>query len=248
MNPPRIAIPEPSAQNPAYSQENWPRYARAVEAAGGEPVFIPLGASPDEIARTLATCNAVLLPGCRSDLNPEKYEESPHGSNPADSAREAVDELLLQDAFNLGKPILAICYGFQSMNVWLGGSLLQDLPVPPPPRVVHSRVNGELPPLHPVEIAEGSRLGAIVGLRELRVNSSHHQAVARLGDALDRVAVSPSDGVVEAAEMRGPRFVLGVQWHPERSFDEDAPSRRIFEALAQAAREWTPVPSTVSGS
>lgn len=248
MNRPRIAIPEPSALNPEYSLNNWPRYAAAVEAAGGEPVCVALAESQAAIAKLLSTCQAILLPGSGADLTPSKYGEALNGSNPADHAREAADELLLQDAFNLRKPALCICYGFQSMNVWLGGSLIQDLPTQRPSNIAHGRIQGQLPPRHLVNFAEDSCLSTLAGSAEAQVNSSHHQAVARLGDGLHLAAHCASDGVIEAAEMHSPAFVLGTQWHPERDFEEEALSRRIFQAFVNAARGWHPIPNTVSGS
>lgn len=248
MNTPRIAIPEPSAVNPEYSAKNWPIYASAVESAGGEPVCIRLSASPAEMARIIAGCQAIVLPGSGADVNPSRYGQHSQGSNPPDPAREAADELLLQDAFNLHKPILGICYGFQSMNVWLGGSLIQDLPTQKPSQVAHGRIHGQLPPLHPVNLVDGSRLRALAGAAEAPVNSSHHQAVARLGDGLALSAISTADQVIEAAEMRGAPFVFGVQWHPERSFQDDPFSLRIFSALVDAARVWRPIPNAVTAS
>ncbi len=248
MNTPRIAIPEPSAIDPQYSARNWPIYASAVESAGGAPVAISLSSPPAQIARALAACQAILLPGSGADINPSRYGQQSNRSNPADPAREAADELLLQDAFNLHKPILGICYGFQSMNVWLGGSLIQDLPTQNPSQVAHGRVNGQLPPLHPVNLLEGSRLRTLAGAAEAPVNSSHHQAVARLGDSLQLAATSAEDGVIEAAEMRGAPFVIGVQWHPERSFQDEPFSNRIFCALVDAARAWRPLPNAVTVS
>lgn len=245
---PRIAIPEPSALDPEYSRNSWIRYASAVESVGAEPVCIPLTATPAEIARTLATCQGALLPGDDADITPSKYGEPLNGSNPPDLPREAADELLLQDAFNLRKPILGICFGFQSINVWLNGSLIQDLPTQRPSAVAHNRVQGQLPPPHPVKLVENSRLRGLAGSSQVPVNSSHHQAVARLGDGLHLAATCAADGVIEAAEMHGPAFVLGVQWHPERDFQDDAFSRRIFEAFVEAARAWQPIPNKVSAS
>lgn len=248
MNRPRIAIPEPSALNPDYSHKNWPMYASAVENSGGEPILIPLAASQNEIARLIATCRGVVLPGSGADVNPARYGQAPQGSNPADPAREAADELLLQDAFNLHKPLLGICYGFQSMNVWRGGSLIQDLPTQKPSQVAHGRIQGQLPPPHPINLVEGSRLHTLAGISQTPVNSSHHQAVARLGDGLRVVATCVEDEVVEAAELSGPSFAIGVQWHPERNFQGDPFSQRIFASLIEAARAWQPIPNTVSGS
>jgi putative glutamine amidotransferase len=170
--------------------------------AGGEPVRIPLDQPPAEVMKLIERCDAVLLPGSKADVDPAKYD-APRDSQtaPADAGRDTVDELLLQDAYNMRKP---------------------------------------------VEVAAGSRLAGIVASTVeisdgrkfvVPVNSSHHQAADVVGDGLRAVARSPQDGVIEALEGTSPdHFVLAVQWHPERSVDEDEPSRAIFRALVQAAR------------
>jgi putative glutamine amidotransferase len=243
MTRPRIAIPEPTLNNAEYNERSWIQYANAVEAAGGEAVKIALTAAPAEIARTLSNCQAVLLPGSPADVNPAKFGETVTGAKPGDPAREAADELLLQDAFNLRKPVLGICYGFQSMNVWLGGSLVQDLPTQLPLSPVDHSPKDRPPVAHTVRLDEGSRLAALAGDRNAPVNSSHHQAVARLGDGLVRAAICPEDGVIEAAEGRSGAFVMGLQWHPERTFQTDAFSRRIFESFLEAVRAWKELPN-----
>jgi putative glutamine amidotransferase len=184
----------------------------------------------------------VLLPGSRYDIDPQRYGEDPIPEcGDADPARTAVDELLLQDAFNLHKPILAICHGAQSLNVWCNGSLVQDLKTP-----VNHRPGREVVEAHPVRITRESRLTTLLppGERlEAKVNSSHHQAICRPGDNLLVTAVSPEDGVVEAVELDSARhFVLAVQWHPERTFAQSAFSRAIFAAFAVAAGAWQPRP------
>jgi putative glutamine amidotransferase len=248
MNRPRIAIPEPTSQDDAYNQRSWPQYAAAVEAAGGEPVRIALDATPAEIARQLADCQGVLLPGSPADTNPQKYGEPRTGAKDPDPKREAADELLLQDAFNLQKPVLGICYGLQSMNVWLGGTLIQDLPSAGIAKLVNHTPGREVREAHPVLLETGSRLFDLAGARQMAVNSSHHQAVGRLGDSLAAVGVSPEDGVIEAVEARGKAFVVGVQWHPERTADNDLFSQQIFAAFLVAAGTWRLLPNEVSGT
>jgi putative glutamine amidotransferase len=243
MTRPRIAIPEPTRTNTEYNERSWVHYADAVQAAGGEPVKILLSAAPAEIARTLAGCQGVVLPGSPADVNPAKFGEEVAGSKPADPAREAADELLLQDAFNLRKPVLGICYGFQSMNVWLGGSLVQDIPTQRPHSPVDHSPKERPAVAHTVRLAQGSRLASLAGQLDAPVNSSHHQAVARLGDGLVLAGTCPEDGVVEAAEGRHGAFVMGLQWHPERTFETDAFSRRIFEDFVEAVKAWREVPN-----
>lgn len=238
----RIAIPEPSI-DPAYSTRSLPPYISALQSAGAIPVLVPLHERPERVARLLSGVTGVLLPGSRFDVDPERYGEARiPACNDADPARTAVDELLLQDAFNLRKPILAICYGIQSMNVWRNGTLIQDLTSEGLTAVNHApgRMVEEA---HGVTIAPGSRLAAIAPPSALppMVNSSHHQALRTPGDNLRVCAVSPVDQVIEAVELDDPRhFVLGVQWHPERTYASSPLSRAIFAAFVHSAQGWRP--------
>lgn len=236
MKKPRIAIPKPKSDDTAYNDRAWPEYARAVEASGGIAIKIPLSASQAETANLVTSCEGVLLPGSGADVNPEKYgEERIPECGPADPAREAVDELLMQDAANLHKPLFGICYGFQAWNVWRGGSLIQDLKTG-----VNHKPGREVREAHHVAIENDSRLGLITGAGELTVNSSHHQGLERPGDGMAVVARSPKDGLIEAVEGTEEQFVIAVQWHPERSFDYDAASKALFAAFVRAAAEWHP--------
>ncbi len=236
MRTPRIAIPEPTSSDPAYNQRSWPQYAAAVEAAGGQAVKISLDASPAQVAQIANSCEGVLLPGSGADVNPEKYGQEPIPEcAPGDPAREAVDELLMQDAANLHKPLFGICYGFQSWNVWRGGTLIQDLKTG-----VDHKPGREVREAHQVAVAPGSRIAKITGQTELVVNSSHHQALDHPGDGLTVVAKSVQDGIVEAIEGTGEQFVIAVQWHPERTFDSSPASRALFTAFVEAAAAWQP--------
>jgi putative glutamine amidotransferase len=234
MKHPRIAIPEPTSGDPAYNERSWPQYAHAVESSGGIAVKIPLNATQAEAAQLIASCEGVLLPGSGADIDPEKYgQERAAECSPADPAREAVDELLMQDAANLHKPLFGICYGFQAWNVWRGGELIQDLKTG-----VNHKPGREVREAHQVAIAGNSRIGAITGANRLTVNSSHHQGLSRPGDGLAVAARSTDDALVEAVEGLDDHFVIAVQWHPERSFDYDAASRALFAAFVDAAASW----------
>jgi putative glutamine amidotransferase len=236
MRKPRIAIPEPTSRDAAYNERSWPQYARAVEESGGTAVKVPLIATQSEAARLVASCEGILLPGSGADVNPEKYGENPLPEcGAADPAREAIDELLIQDASNLHKPLFGICYGFQSWNVWRGGSLIQDLKTS-----VNHKPGREVRDAHHVAVAEDSRIGEITGLTDLSVNSSHHQGLARPGDGLVVAARSPEDDLIEAVEGLDEQFVVAVQWHPERSFEYDPASKALFAAFVKAASEWRP--------
>ncbi len=251
---PRIAIPWPTQAQTEYNARTWPQYAAAVAQAGGEPVEIPLTLTPGEIAKLATSCQGILLPGSPADVNPAKYgEERQPETGAADLARENVDELLLQDAHNLHKPLLTICYGTQSLNTWRTGTLVQDLmPIP-----VNHGAGGSVKVAHSVAIEPDSQLANIIGpspevthtadFLRLPVNSSHHQAIGIVGDGLRVIARCPQDGVVEAIEGQQPgHFVLGVQWHPERNLEGSPASRLIFERLIQAAAAWHPRPVTES--
>lgn len=244
----RIGIPIPTFAQTQYNERTWPQYAAAVVQGGGEPVEIPLTLDPAQVARLATTCQAILLPGCPADLNPAKYgEERLPGTAEPDLPRENVDELLLQDAHNLHKPLLTICYGTQSLNCWRTGTLVQDLVQVP----VNHRAGSSVAVAHSVLIEPCSQLAQIVGdspevahspdFLRLPVNSSHHQAVGIVGDGLRVTARCPQDAVVEAIEGTQPgHFVLGLQWHPERSVETSPASRLIFRRFVEEAAAWEP--------
>jgi putative glutamine amidotransferase len=241
---PRIAIPVPNSKRPLYVGVALPQYEGALRAAGGEPVIIEVSATNAEIAQAVKLCDGVLLPGSPADVDPEKYGAQRHAKTaPSDPVRDNADELLLQDAYNMRKPVFAICYGLQSLNVWRTGTLDQDLPIG-----VNHEAGRKVVRAHSVRVEPLSRLAAILrdagALPEgeevtIPVNSSHHQAAEVLGDGLRLAAWCSKDGVKEAVEGTTPdHFVLGVQWHPERTYEDDAASRALFRAFVQAAAEW----------
>ncbi len=239
---PRIAIPVPHSFKPDYAQRSLPQYTSAIERSGAEAVVIPLDADPEDIARRLRDCDGVLLPGSAADVDPQKYgaERHPKTEN-ADPKRDAADELLLQDAYNLKKPVLGICYGLQMLNVYRTGTLQQHVET----GVDHS-AGRSVPVAHTVKLDPVSKLHSILrrafaderATQALPVNSSHHQAADAVGDSLRVAARCPADNVIEALEGTLPdHWVLAVQWHPERTYDDPA-SRAIFDAFIQAARQY----------
>jgi len=233
-----VAIPEPTGSDSAFNQRSLPPYLAALRPAGATPIIVPLHEHQDRVARLLVGVQAVLLPGSNFDVDPQRYGETPLPEcNPPDPARAAVDELLLQDAFNLRKPILAICQGAQSLNVWRGGTLIQDLKT-----TVNHRPGRDVVDAHPAHIAQESRLSGLLtpaDRAEVQVNSSHHQAIGTPGDNLRVTAVSPTDGVIEAVELDSPKhFVVAVQWHPERTYTQSEFSRAIFSTFVQEATAW----------
>ncbi len=240
----------PHSTDHEYGERALPQYERAVELAGGVPVRIPLDQNTSDLAQLIATCDAVLLPGSNADVDPTRFHAglSPHTAA-ADLRRESVDDLLLEDAYKLRKPVLGICYGLQSLNVFRGGSLIQHI-TDFLPEATCGKVNHEAGKMvdvaHTVEIDSASRLAEIVcgDSREpaaesrfvIPVNSSHHQSADAPGNSLRIVARCAEDGIIEALEgTASDHFVLAVQWHPERTVDLDEPSRTIFRALIEAA-------------
>jgi len=251
---PRIAIPLPHGGDSAYAERALPEYARALELSGAEPVLVPLDRAPGEAMRLIERSAGVLLPGSKADVDPAKFGAHAHPkTQPSDPGRDRIDELLLQDAYNMHKPILGICYGLQILNVYRSGTLVQHI------ESVIDHARGRKPPAaHQVEVEPGSKLAEILSPRPraagsragenapfdpgdkllIPVNSSHHQSADVVGDGLKVVARCPQDGIIEAVEGTSPHhFVLAVQWHPERSFDDDEGSRRIFRALVEAANQ-----------
>ena len=239
MFKPRIAIPVPHSGDREYAERALPQYEAAVRGAGGEPVRIELDESPSQIEKQVKDCAGVLLPGSRADVDPEKYNAPRHPKTAeTDAKRAAADALLLENAYQNRKPVLAICYGLQSLNVYRAGSLVQHIE-----SMINHGAGRTVPKAHTVEIESGSRLAEIVGARDgqpIAVNSSHHQSADAAGAGLRVVARCPDDGVVEALEGTAPdHFVLAVQWHPERSVN-DAPelsdsAQAIFRAFIDAA-------------
>jgi gamma-glutamyl-gamma-aminobutyrate hydrolase PuuD len=202
-------------------------YVDAVERAGGRPVLVP--PSDDGVEETLEVLDAIVFSG-GADVDPGSYGAEPHPETDAPQAlRDTGEMALLRAALDRDLPTLAICRGFQLLNVARGGDLVQHLP-----ETVghedHRQVPGTFSE-HPVEVKEGSKLAAIVG-GSPAVTSHHHQSVGRVGDGLVATAWA-ADGTLEAVEDPTRRFAVGVQWHPEAG-DDDA----LFRSLVEEARAY----------
>jgi putative glutamine amidotransferase len=205
------------------------RYAQAVAQAGGMPLVIPATTDRAALAAALARLDGLVLIGGR-DLHPRSYGQKIHPQTRlADRRRLAGDRLLVELALAGDLPLLGICMGCQWINVVAGGDLIQDIPSQVGTTVRHAPRET----FHPARVAPGSRLAAILGRTELEVNSSHHQAIGRPAPGLRVVAWAP-DGVIEAAEGEGERFLLAIQWHPERLADRPE-HLALFQALVRAA-------------
>ena len=188
-----------------------PDYLDGIKAAGGISVVLPLEMSEKDADRIVETCDGFLFTGGQ-DV----------GSCPE---RDKLETLLLSKALQSDKTILGICRGLQFINVFLGGTLWQDLPSQHPTEITHRQGKPYNVPTHKVVL--NGDLKKLLGKATLDVNTLHHQAAKDLGARLTPTAISP-DGIIEAIQMVGKRFVWGVQWHPEYMFKTDPDSLTIF--------------------
>ena len=202
-------------------------YFDAVASAGATPLLLPPVSDPAEIEEQMRRIDGLLIPG-GLDTPPSHYGQRPHpATRPVHPKRDDHDFACLEVAFRLKKPVLGICYGMQLLNVVSGGTLIQDLPPPGPTTEQHRREGKRS--MHSVTVVPQTRLHKILGCDRLQVNSSHHQAIDRLGDGLN-VSARSDDGIIEAIETTGSCFILGVQWHPEAMTDRPE-HLALFRAL-----------------
>lgn len=216
-------------------------YISALRAVGAEPVVLSLGLSGDHLGKIATTLDAVLLTGSPADVDPSRFRAARHSANAdPDPHRERTDWALLEHCFAEQRPVLAICYGIQSLNVFLRGTLVQDIPTELNASIAHDTPdrNVSVEAFHKTHIDSDSKLSRMDGAsEEVRVNSSHHQSILEPGRDLRIISRAP-DGVVEAVEWTGDNnWVLGVQWHPERMAGSAALAQSLFRGLVQAARK-----------
>ncbi len=219
-------------------------YVRATDRlVGAVPVLIPANGSMADVAILLSRLDGILLTGSRSNVHPSLYGGPPHAEGtPEDPMRDGCTLPLIRAAIARGVPLLAICRGFQELNVALGGSLhqrLQDLPG----RLDHSTPlqpssKVRIGKAHAIRLVPGSWLHCLAGASEIPVNSLHNQGVDRLAPGLVVEGTAP-DGTIEAVRVGGaPGFAIGVQWHPEYDWEADPISRGIFEQFGEAIRAY----------
>jgi putative glutamine amidotransferase len=213
-------------------------YPEAIYAAGGIPVILPLIPEADYINSLMNHVDAICLSGAISDVDPLRYGHEPkQGLGPVVPKRDDLDTMLMDVTEERRLPVLAICFGIQSLNVYRGGTLIQD---------INSEIKGSLKhmqgdlfyrPSHSITITEGSLLAKLADNNKTFVNSHHHQAVDIVGKNLEPIAWA-ADGIIEAVvDPRPDRFVLGVQWHPEVGWQNDNLSLNIFNHFIEKARK-----------
>lgn len=243
-NKPRVGIPwRTSQEERGKIREKLDFYFRAVRVAGAEPEAVSLEQSTRQLEEQLKNLDAFVLPGSPADVDPDRYGAARHPKTKTlDPNRDRTDTAILAHAFDAGKPVLAICYGCQILNVHLKGTLIQDIPDVRPNRpapVPHGTTDlaagatsGDQS--HDASFAAGSTLAKLAGTSTAHINSSHHQSIDRPGENLRVTARSP-DGIIEAVEWTGGHnWIVGVQWHPERMPD-DSLAQRLFQDFVSAA-------------
>jgi putative glutamine amidotransferase len=209
-------------------------YVDAVRKAGGVPIILP-PIHPDEAQDILQTVNAIIIAG-GADVSPEFYggnSEHPHLTK-LDKERDASEIAIVQQMIEMGdKPLFCVCRGMQVLNVALGGTMYEHIP-----DILDDDMHRKdsFWTLHEVEVDSHSRLAQIMQSDTVKTYSGHHQAVKTLGEGLSVVAKA-ADGITEALTYENHPWVLGVQWHPEKSAAEDMSQQRLFDAVVEAAKE-----------
>ncbi len=235
MEKPWIGIPTRYHEKSEYIGQIR-HYLDAILWAGGLPLMIPTTSDGEIIREYLNRVQGVLLPGSPTDIDPQNYGASPHAKlGKVYPERDTTDFAILQSVEQKNLPLVGICFGIQSLNVYRGGSLVQDIPALVDNAVVHEAEDNKPPARHIVKIVEGSLIARLSGRSEMDVNSYHHQSIENPGHNLRAVAFS-SDGVIEAVEDTMGRFILGVQWHPERGWKDDPFAKALFTAFIDQAR------------
>lgn len=213
-------------------------YVTSVKLAGGLPVLIPLTGDENDIENYLDMIDALLLTG-GEDVSPALYDEKPiEKLGTISTKRDKFEVRLVLKALERKMPILGICRGHQLINVALGGSLYQDINSQLSERINHFPVKNPVNKLyHSVTLEKDTKLHDILGVKELEVNSFHHQAVKGLGRDL-KVAALSSDGIIEAIEYQGDSFLLGIQWHPEDLAADYPKFLELFKTLVDLAANY----------
>jgi putative glutamine amidotransferase len=212
------------------------RYACAIQDAGGLPLILPVATSPAMIRKLLEPLDGILVSGGNFDIHPRFYGEEPlEILGKVKEERTQFELGVISLALKRDLPLLGVCGGAQAINVALGGSLYQDIDTQLADATEHQRGKLKERGGHKITIHDGTKLKRIVGRETLEVNTTHHQAVKKLGRGLI-VDATAEDGIIEGIESEEHAFVLGVQWHPEFLVQKDRSQRKIFAAFVLACK------------
>jgi len=212
-------------------------YTHSIESAGGIPLALLHTKDPEHVKELLGRIDGLLFAG-GADPNPLRFGEEPHAAlDTIDITRDAFEFEMAKWALATEIPIFSICRGVEVLVLAIGGTIVQDVVSQAGATLKHSQEATGLIATHTVKIMPESRLAKIIGSTTTRVNSYHHQAVRTMPEGYSITAVSP-DGINEAFEFDGERFILGVQWHPEMIYDEEPDAAKLFKAFVNAARDY----------
>lgn len=212
-------------------------YLDAVMETGGIPIMFPPTLDGDTVRQLTHICSGFIFAGGQ-DVAPALYGEAPLpecGETLPD--RDKAEGMVLEIALHENKPILGICRGEQFINVYLGGTLYQDIPSQIGSELTHNQPSAEGEPIHEVVIEHDSPLFSLLERERLPVNSYHHQAIKSLAPDL-KVMARATDGLIESFYMPEKRFLWAVQWHPELTFYSDENGQKLFAAFMQAVQEY----------
>ena len=225
------ATPRHEIQDPALSCPLT--YPECVERSGGVPVLLPRTGDEAKLAAAVERIDGLLLSG-GGDILSLAYGEEPRPKGlHQDAVRDAMEFAAVKLALKRKLPILGICRGIQSLNVALGGTLVQDIPTQVKDVVQHYATGRDVVLGHTIEISKGSLLAKVLGSTSLAVNSTHHQSVKKLGKGL-KVNAKAKDGVIEGVENPAQK-ILAVQCHPEDCAEEYPVFQKLFDWLVKEA-------------
>ena len=225
---PVIAIPQMGTD--LFRKYMKSKYVQSLERAGAQVLWIELDDMDKAIEEALG-CDGLLLPG-GADIDPKLYgQTASEKCGKPNEKRDAAEPKILEAFLKTDKPIFGICRGVQLLNVYMGGTLLQD--IRDTQKYKHSDFLSRAKSIHPISIEKGSRLYDILGAETAQVNSLHHQAIDKVGDGL-KVTAKCGDGFVEALELEGHPFCVAVQWHPEHMSKKSEEQRKLFSAFVSA--------------
>ena len=210
-------------------------YLNSIRRFGGIPLIIPTEGEDEELEVLVGMCDGILLSG-GDDIDPALYgEEALNDTLELIPVRDAVERKVCDLAVKRGLPMFGICRGIQMMNVYFGGSLYQDSPTQIETDIKHRMEPPAHRTCHKCVIEKGTPLHDLIGLEEIGVNSHHHQAVKRVAPGFEVMGHS-EDGIIEAIYDPAKTFVWGVQWHPERIWDIEDSSAKLFEAFIEVCK------------
>jgi putative glutamine amidotransferase len=210
------------------------QYVDAVKKAGGVPILIP-PINPDDVSHILQIVDAVIISG-GTDIAPEFYGGNSEHPNltQLDKERDASEIAIVQTIIEMAdKPLFCVCRGMQVLNVALGGTMLEHIP-----DIIENDMHRDdgFWTLHDVDIDHTSLLAQVMQSETVNTYSGHHQAIKTLGEGLSVVAKA-ADGIIEALSYDSHPWLLAVQWHPEKTAEEDMTQQRLFDALVEAAKK-----------